>query len=390
MTGGVTEDHGAALSAAAAIRKLVRFIAIHGPSRTWYKAAGRLRIPYGLPTLRKSTRRIGVIGCGQFAYATIAYFLQRSFGHCIAACYDVDANARASFARAMRVPRVCETAHELLGVPGLEAVYIASNHSSHADYAASVVRAGITAYVEKPVAVDFRQLVTLLAALKQGTGRIFAGYNRPFSAAIRLLRQQLRIVPDQGISLQCFVSGHMIGPDHWYRRPEEGTRVCGNIGHWLDLFVHVLAWRRLPDKLEISIAWADAEERDDNVSITITTDLHDLFTVMLTSRCEPFEGINETVDFQHGDTICKIDDFRSMTLWQGARRMRRRFWPKDVGHRLAIAQPFRDEQERDWDEVVLSTLLMLHIADMVRAGSRYSTYSFVEGRARVTRELEMQ
>ena len=387
---GVQEEPGAGLSPATAIRKLARFIAIHGPGRTWYKAAGRLRIPYGLPALRTSPHRIAVIGCGQFSYATIAYFLQRSFGRCIAACYDVDANARTSFGRAMRVPRVCETAHELLGVPGLEVVYIASNHSSHADYAASALRAGIAVYVEKPIAVDFRQLVTLLAALKRGTARIFAGYNRPFSAAVRLLRRQLRIVPDQGISLQCFVSGHMIGPDHWYRRPEEGTRVCGNIGHWLDLFVHVLAWRRLPDKLEISIAWADSEERDDNVSITITTDLHDLFTVTLSSRCEPFEGINETVDFQHGDTICKIDDFRSMTIWQGARRMKRRFWPKDVGHRLAIVQPFHDEPKRDWDEVVLSTLLMLHIADMVRTGNRYSTYSFAEGRARVTRELEMQ
>jgi len=290
----------------------------------------------------------------------------------------------------MRVPNECETAQELLGIPELEVIYIASNHASHADYAARVLRAGIAAYVEKPVAVEFGQLVTLLAALNHANGRIFAGYNRPFSAAIRLLRRQLRVVPDQGISLQCFVSGHMIGPDHWYRRPEEGTRVCGNIGHWLDLFVHVLAWRRLPDVLEISIAWADEQERDDNVSITITTDLHDLFTVTLTSRCEPFEGINETIDFQHGDTICKIDDFRSMTIWQGARRMRRRFWPKDAGHRLAIAQPFSHEPTRDWDEVVLSTLLMLHIADMVRGGSRYSTYSFTEGRARLAREVEMQ
>ena len=385
----VQQQHDVTQSPAAAIRKLTRYIAIHGPGRTWYKAAGRLRIPFGLPTLRKSKRRIAIIGCGQFAYATIAYFLERSFGRCIAACYDVDPNAQASFAKAMRVPKACATADELLDVPNLDAVYIASNHASHADYAAGALRRGLTVYVEKPIAVDFHQAVTLLAALRQGTGRIFAGYNRPFSAAVRLLRQRVRVVSDQGISLQCFVSGHKIGPDHWYRRPEEGTRVCGNIGHWLDLFVHVLAWRGLPDKVEISVAWADAAERDDNVSIAITTDRHDVFTVMLTSRSEPFEGINETIDFQHGETICKIDDFRSMTIWQGPRRVKRRFWPKDVGHRLAITQPFRDEPQRDWHEVVLSTLLMLHIADMVRAGTHFSTYSFTESWTRLTRELEL-
>ena len=162
-----------------------------------------------------------------------------------------------------------------------------------------------------------------------------------------------------GAAPQCFVVGHQLGPDHWYRRPDEGTRVCGNVGHWLDLLVHMLAWRGLPDQLQISITAATDNEPDDNVCIAIRSDRADLFSVMLTSRSEPFEGINETINFQHGATICKIDDFRRMTLWQGANVTTHRFWPKDVGHGRAILQPFTSAPGRDWHEVELSTMLML-------------------------------
>ena len=104
------------------------------PVRRIFKAAGRLRIE--LPPLlrRRSPRDIAVIGCGQFAFATIGYFL-RSSGHEIAVCFDVDQRAREWFARAFRVPRVGVNAEEMFETPGVRTVYIASNHASHARYA---------------------------------------------------------------------------------------------------------------------------------------------------------------------------------------------------------------------------------------------------------------
>jgi len=381
---------GATRVSADSIRKLVRFTAIYGPGRTLFKAAGRLRISPPKLALTKQNRDVAVIGCGQFAFATISYFLQREFGNRIVACYDINRRARDTFARAMRVARACDSADELFAHPGVRTVYVASNHASHAPYAIEAIRRGLDVYVEKPIAVTEDQLEGLLAVLQKSRSRIFAGYNRPFSGAIRDLRRLVQIVPEEGISLQCFVSGHRLGPDHWYRQPQEGTRVCGNIGHWLDLMVHVFAWRGLPDRLEIALSWADANEPDDNISIAISSDRGDIFSVMLTARSEPFEGINETINLQHAETLCKIDDFRRMVVWQGPRVVRRRYWPKDVGHRLAILQPFRQDAHRDWKEVVLSTLLMLHITAMVRSRSRTSTFSFQESWTRVAKQIEAQ
>jgi predicted dehydrogenase len=357
------------------LRKAWRYLLIYGAGRTLYKSAGRLRLGRFVLARRHAAPDIGLVGCGQFAFATISYFLNRAYGRRVAACFDIDPTASRTLSRAHGVPRVCDSFEQLLDTPGLKTLYIASNHASHAPYAVAAIRRGLDVYVEKPIAVSYEQLDELLAALGASRSRIFAGYNRPFSRAIRELRQQVRIHPDQGITLGCFVSGHRLGPQHWYRRPEEGTRVCGNIGHWLDLMVHVFAWRGLPDRLDISITWAHEAEPDDDVCIAIGSDRGDVVSLVLTSRTEPFEGINESINFQHGETIAKIDDFRRMTIWQHEHLFRRRYWPKDVGHGDAILQPFRSEPQRGWDEVVLSTRLMLHIADMVRNRQRHSVFS---------------
>ena len=179
------------------------------------------------------------------------------------------------------------------------------------------------------------------------------------------------------ITLNCFISGHIIPLDHWYRKPDEGTRVCGNVGHWLDLAVHILNWGlQVPNQWDIQLAYSDTNARDDDISISMTSSEGDLIVIVLTARNEPFEGINETINFQCNQTICKIDDFRDMTIWQGEKLQRKNFWPKDVGHKNAILQPFKSQQPRNYNEVMMSTLLMLHIAEMVKTGATSSQFSF--------------
>jgi predicted dehydrogenase len=348
------------------LRKVIRFISIYGPGRTWFKAAARLRLPVPSWKLASRTRDIGLIGCGQFAFATIGYFLQRRFGPRLAACFDVDEKACHSLARALRVPLAASDIEALLAAPGLRTVYIASNHASHAGYAVTALQRGLDVYVEKPVAVTREQLDELTAAQSSARGRLFAGYNRPFSAAVQAMREAMPIVSDNAFSMQCFVAGHRIAPTHWYRRPEEGTRICGNVGHWLDLFVHILGWRGWPSQLRVSLQWADAREPDDNLVVVLASERGDLCSIMLTSRNEPFEGIQEAIAIQHGEVTCRIDDFRRMTMWRGEQLRRWRFWPKDVGHERAIMQPFASTPPRPWAEIETSSLLMLQISDMVR------------------------
>ncbi len=112
-----------------------------------------------------------------------------------------------------------------------------------------------------------------------------------------------------------------------------------------------------------------------NYLYDLMDDSGDLVNIVLTARSEPFEGINETINFQKGNIIAKIDDFRKMVVWMDDAIDKWTYWPKDVGHNRALCQPFSNNK-RDWREVELSTLLMLFVKDMVISGDRFSKFSF--------------
>jgi predicted dehydrogenase len=354
------------------LRKVFRYLFIYGITKTLFKVAGRTRLPL-FRISGRSVRDVGVIGCGQFAFSTLGHSLWTRYGNRFEACFDIDDAAGSSFATFYGA-RKRETAREVICAPEVRYVYILSNHATHTPYAVSALRAGKVAYVEKPISVTSEQLVELLQAVRTSSGHLYAGYNRPFSKALRDLRPYCAGSTGP-LTLCCFVSGHRIPINHWYRDPSEGTRICGNVGHWIDLAVHILRWGNLADSWRISIAYGDVQAPDDNLSISLVSARGDLVVIVLTSRCEPFEGVNETINLQHGDVVAKIDDFRRMVVWKGSRVRRHRYWPKDVGHVEALAQPLSGKS-RPWREVELSTLLMLFVKDMVMAGEQSREFSF--------------
>jgi predicted dehydrogenase len=351
------------------LHKLFRFAQLYGWQRALTKAIGRTRsIWIRNPLVGRHKKVVSLVGCGQFAFSCICFYLQKNRGNRFLNAFDTNAEQAATLSRYYGFTEPVASFQELLTNPEVQVLYIASNHASHTHYAIAGLQRGLTVYVEKPISVSYTQLVALSAAQQTSVGRLFAGYNRPYSAAIQTLREWVAARPRSGgFSISYFINGHQIPADHWYRDPAEGTRVCGNLGHWIDLTVHIWQWRGLPRNITIQIAYANSAEPDDNLCVTFTTDQGDVVSMILTARTEPFEGINESISFQFGGLIAHIDDFRSMTIWEGSKRYRRTYRPKDVGHQRAVLQPF-EAINRDWQEVSLSTLLMLYIKDMVLNG----------------------
>jgi len=358
------------------IKKIIRFISIYGVNRTLFKVFGRLRISFVKLPLFK-TKDIGLVGCGQFGFATIGFFISKKSKHTFLRAFDINKLNQNSFEKFHSIKKETNNYLLIMKDKQINYIYIASNHFTHTKYALEAIKNKKTVYIEKPISVNYEQFKNLVNSIRENNAKVFAGYNRPFSNAILDLKQNINIFPDKPFSINYFISGHLIESNHWYRNSEEGTRICGNVGHWVDLTIHILSWRKLPNKLDISISYSNLDEIDDNISITITTEYNDLISIMLTSRSEPFEGINETINFQYNNTIAKIDDFRKMTIWQDSKLVKKNYWPKDVGHYKAILQPFNtDKYKRDWSEVENSTLLMLFITDMVLAKETNREFKF--------------
>ncbi|AQG80574.1 Gfo/Idh/MocA family protein [Spirosoma montaniterrae] len=359
------------------LRKLFRFAGLYGWQRTLTKTIARNRrltrwLPTHLPNTGKAD--VSVIGCGQFAFSTVCFFLRKHMKNRFLSAYDPDVFQRQSLGRYYGFRQAASTPNALLTEPGLRVLYVLSNHASHTPYAVAGLDRGLTVYIEKPVAISWQQLVALSAAQRRSTGQLVAGYNRPYAPAIQTLRERVRAMPNTGsFVLTMHINGHAIATDHWYRHPAEGSRICGNLGHWIDLTLHVWHWRSLPNWIDVRLTCARAAEPDDSLCLTLTTDHHDLATIVLTSQTEPFEGVCEYINVQYGNLIARIDDFRSLTCWQGPHRQTIRYQPKNLGHERTVLQPFRPNN-REWREVELSSLLMLHVYDMLLTGAEVSRF----------------
>ncbi|WP_029322706.1 Gfo/Idh/MocA family protein [Butyrivibrio sp. AE3004] len=347
------------------IVKVMRFSQLYGIRRTIIKVAGRTRntkLHFFFPR-KKVPKNVSLIGCGQYGFATISYFLYKYKGSCFLECYDIDRENALSTADFWEYTMV-DNWRDLLENPLCKYVYIASNHYTHTDYAIEAIKQGKVVYCEKPIAVNQEQLNRLVSTINKYDAKIYFGYNRPFSKAVEDLVPFIKNT-HMPVSMNAFVAAHKLNKCHWYNNPQEGTRICGNMGHWIDLAMYFFECRGfVPNRYELSVTCADINDPDDNVTVSFMTEYKDLVTITLSSRAEPFEGINETINIQVGDLISKIDDFRYQTIWYQDKMKIKRYRPKDVGHAKSILQPYFINL-RDNATVVYSTKLMLAIKDMV-------------------------
>jgi len=362
-------------------KKVYRYISIYGISRTLVKIVGRmrLRIPFWIflsfPNYLKNGKTVGFIGCGQQTYSSLAYYLTTSTNFKIIWAYDIDQNAVKSMNIAYGIKNL-NVKGDLKNNKLPDIVYIVSNHSTHTEYAIEFINKGCDVYIEKPISINKDQFNLLSNAISSSDSNIYVGYNRPFSKAIRLLKSYITDF-DKPFTLNCFIIGHLIPDDHWYRDPKEGSRIVSNLGHWIDLFVHIYYWSsRFPDYLDINICYSNENQVSENISVNIVSPYDDLISLVFSTRNEPFEGVNETINFQSGGVTAKINDFRQIEIWNQDKYVSKTYFPKDNGHKRAAIQPKFKNDKRDWIELSTSTRVMLFIEEMVNNKSKNNRFKF--------------
>lgn len=120
----------------------------------------------------------GIIGCGAVTEVKSGPALQQAKGSSLVAVMRRDRARAEDYARRHGVPRWYDDAHALIGDPGVDAVYVATPPSTHAQYAIAAMRAGKPAYVEKPMAMDAAECEAMLAVSHETGMPLFVAYYR--------------------------------------------------------------------------------------------------------------------------------------------------------------------------------------------------------------------
>ncbi len=347
--------------------KLRRYAVVYGTRRSLIKALGRKRFPviswrFLFPLTRRPKINIAIIGCGQFAFTTVAYFTLKHRVGRIKAIADVSAPALHSFGDFYDVSRrhLLSDSSRLNSefFAGIDIVYICSNHNSHWDYYLMAAEHGCVVHVEKPLVVSDAQLL----ALKQHEiSDLRVGYNRPHSKLIEKIP-----IASERLSLAASIFGHLIPDGHWYRDPSEGTRIAGNLGHWLDLFLYLLNKAdRFPESIEVSISYLDKAQFDDNFCIGLSTPLQDFMSIHFSSIAEPPEGVYESIMIQQESHVSQISDFREVAVLTATSTTRYRAKVKDVGHSGSVLQVTM-ASKRSRREILAVSTLVVEISNAVK------------------------
>ena len=359
------------------VKKVSKYVYMYGASRTLIKVKGQYHMKKVFDTppkvaLKDDKKVVGIVGCGNHAFTDIAYFLRKNRGNIIGSSMDIDENKAISLAKEYDAYHYSTDVSDMLKDENINLIYVVSNHATHTPYAIDALKKGKDVFVEKPISINMKQYVDLVKTVRSSKKNVYVGYNRPFSPAIKTIKSYMS---ENSITLNCFIMGHKLADDHWYRNPSEGSRVVSNLGHWIDLSTHlVMSREKVPTHFELTLISANKRHKDDDFVLTIKTDFDDLMILTFSTRSDPFEGVMENISFQNEKIIARIEDFRKMTIWDENKKTVKRFVPKDAGHETSVMQPFSDKK-REWKELEWSTFIMLKVEEMLQNDVKETSFN---------------
>lgn len=328
------------------LKKTLRYLRLYGFERTMIKVQGQRHMQRKYTEMpvcvdRKNNRqRVGIIGCGNFAFSTIAYLLCGSEGMVVRGVMDIDINHAASLGSRYGAAYYTDDFDDVINDELIDLVYIASNHASHAEYAIAALNAGKSVYIEKPHVVSEDQLNRLIEAMGNSQGRVFLGFNRPHSHFGHIIRDAL--ARESGPAMYSwFVTGHQIPLDHWYMRPEEGGRVLGNLCHWTDFILSLADDAMYP----IEINPTSAGRRDCDIAVTYKFADNSIAVITFSEKGYAFEGVREKFSAHKGDCLIEMSDFQHMRIDVRDCVRKYRNFHREHGHKVSILSAYRNVKE---------------------------------------------
>jgi 1,5-anhydro-D-fructose reductase (1,5-anhydro-D-mannitol-forming) len=136
--------------------------------------------------------RWGFVGCGDVTEVKSGPAFSRIPGSSVSVVMRRDAEKARDYAARHQVPRWTADATEVIESDDVDAVYVATPPSSHADYALRAVAAGKPVYVEKPLALDRTTGESMVAASSAADVPLFVAYYRRALPRFEFVRARLQ------------------------------------------------------------------------------------------------------------------------------------------------------------------------------------------------------
>jgi predicted dehydrogenase/threonine dehydrogenase-like Zn-dependent dehydrogenase len=256
----------------------------------------------------------GFIGAGNYASSMLLPHLARLGSVRLA---HVATNRSLSAANAQRrfgFATASTRAEAVLEDPSLDAIFIVTRHSTHAELVCRALETGKAVFVEKPLALtqdELERIVDVVTAT--GNDRLMVGFNRRFAPLLGQLRSGFG-APGRGSVIRYLVNAGRLDADSWYRdEGQQGSRFLGEGGHFID----TASW--WADSLPEEVYAVRGPEHDD-VQATVRFRNGAVATLTYVTGGHP-RYPKETFDAAADGRSARLDNFQKASLWTGRKRV---------------------------------------------------------------------
>jgi predicted dehydrogenase len=269
---------------------------------------------------------IGVAGAGNFAMSVLLPAFHAA-GARMATVVSEKGVTAAHAAKKFGFESVSTNFESILSDPTVDAVVIATRHDLHAEMAVAALRAGKHVFVEKPLALDGKQLESIARAYEDACARrpvhLMVGFNRRFAPHIVKMKSLLAGTAEPKV-FTVMVNAGMIPAGHWTQDPATGGgRIIGEGCHFVDL-LRFLAGAPVTGVQAAAVGGSPSDGiREDKSVFTLRFADGSLGTVhYLANGHRSFP--KERVEAFSGGRVLVLDNFRRLAGfgWKGFREMR--------------------------------------------------------------------
>ena len=278
----------------------------------------RIDFPVARASVQTGAMRLGVLGAGLYANATLLPALKKIKGLELVGIASSGGLHAQNSGKKFGFEYATSNDDEILNDPNINTVAILTRHDTHAGLAVKALRAGKNVFVEKPLAVDTEQLSAISEALaKSESSMLTVGFNRRFAPLAGELHTFLAD-RSEPYYMHYRINAGYIPLNHWTHDSYlGGGRIIGEGCHFID-FLSFLAGAS-PTSCS---AWSlpdNGRYREDNVSMTFSFPDGSIGVVdYLANGDKSFP--KERLEVFCGGRIAVLDDFRSLAMIRDGQR----------------------------------------------------------------------
>lgn len=246
--------------------------------------------------------KLAFVGAGNYATSMLLPHLAQRDGVELSTVVTTTALSAANAQRKFGFAEATTDLDAVLGDKSIDAVFVVTRHSSHADLTRKALLAGKTVFVEKPLALTEDELAGVLAAVEEsGNDRLQVGFNRRFAPLLQEARKQFGTRSGPA-SLRYLVNAGQLQHGSWYlQQGTEGSRFAGEGGHFID----TASW--LLDADPVSV-YAVAPSGNEDLQVVLRYPDGSTATISYVTTGAP--GFpKETLDLVADGKVLRLDDF---------------------------------------------------------------------------------